>query len=504
MLERVDPNAALHPPARRSGSVLSLPTGDIAGELRPVAIDWRSRRATYELSVDNDTASAIAAFAYPVTPESTDERISWSACTIPPYTSVVVPIEVGLIRRTKAQRVVAELHGPSAHLTIDAALPRSGPDAQRRKTVAALAAAAVVAACFAGYSALQPRVTALSAPVRVAADRPFSVSYGYKGARYAEYTVETAGGLQVRRGTLVRGAGAFTVTVPGGQKAYNLRLIAHGPFDDAAELRRIAVVSGPPALGHGGWPPGLTGVRLKNTFVRGGDEILVAYRAGADGGLVQLLDQQGGVRGEALLDPRLGSTALVAPFVDQVQDFRVVVRAERGGRAKVAAVSLRVGPVAPVFVPQLRPLAPPPGGPRPQQKILTTAPAAALLPYVPIVTVGHPTAARHARSEKTTPPVVTVIQTPAPVHDPIELSSATFASTRPIEVLVLRPERGLHIGLMSTSGDELTGVDVPPHRKSVTLTAPHVERTEQFLIVATYESGNGQETEVRPVTIKVR
>ncbi|GAC1307637.1 MAG: hypothetical protein NVSMB19_20470 [Vulcanimicrobiaceae bacterium] len=472
MLQRIDSGTAhlapvsLSPhvgaPELAAGSVMHLPHGDVAADFRATGTTERHRRASYELLVANETPAPLATFAYAV--EAPGERkITWNAIVVPPFSAVAVEIDIAIPRRRRMPRVVAELFSDAAQLTLDA--PPQRDDRGRARRFVLLAAAGLLLALGAGAVAqTRPHVLALAAPDAVRAGAPFSVAYALAGATGGTYVVETPDGMQIRRGTLAAGSGSFTVTLPQAPRSsgYDVRVWAGGR--DGSDARTSHVLALPeravarvPARVAARVPEVRLGaLTLEHDVVHGGEAIVVAYGASQDPGVVRLIDALGTVRAEALLNRR-GRSIIVAPQVETDQDFRVVATAERGrGHDEVTApVTILHAPAKPAAAP---------AGP--------AAAAAAL------------------------------VRTPRGVA-PIAVDREQIAG-RAIVVRVDRYEKHLHIALMGATSEEISGVDVTPGESSVVLTAPDVLAPTRYEIVATYASGFGQETLIRPISFRAR
>ncbi|HEY0798418.1 MAG TPA: hypothetical protein VGD50_04665, partial [Candidatus Baltobacteraceae bacterium] len=332
------------------GSLLALPSGSIASDLKAISIDERSRVATYELLVANETIAPVATFAYAVgaTPGG---MMSWSTITVPAFASIAVTIDVPLPPRGKEQRVVVELHAEDAHLTLDA----NAPVARRRlgrAGYATIAAAAVFAIGSLVFSLEKPRVLALAAPSPVVAGRPFAVAYALGGDAQGTYVVETTDGYQVRRGALDRKRSAMMLDLPLSNQAqgYDLSVTASGKFGAETRVAHITAVPTPPTA-----PPqviapvvvqqqqqtGLPSIALATDTVSSGGEISITYPLANASGSVTLFDQSNAVRGTALLD-RSGHATLVAPVVTADEPFRVVVQVQSGTSTVESATGLTV------------------------------------------------------------------------------------------------------------------------------------------------------------------
>jgi len=480
---------------RAAGSVLAMPRGEIAGDVRLLERSDRDRIAIYEVLVANDTGRPVAAFAYALEAGRRPGRVTWNAMVVPPYSAISVEIDVAIPRRGRLPRVVAEVHAEDAQLTLDSAPAiERFPPAVIRRAGAAAAALTLAAGTFAGAVSARPRVAALAAPPSVIGGSEFSVAYALTGASSAGYTIEAPDGLQVRRGTLAPGSGAFTAALPPGANpaGYDLHVFANGRFgSDERSMHLVAVA--PPESGGGPAGAKIEKLALAADSVHAGTPIVVHYRTPAKTGTVRLIDEYGTVRAEALLG-RSGTSMLVAPDVDADQDLRVVVTAERGSERDEAQVPVRVlradpnagGPGAAavassgLIVPAPEPL---------DASNAVTAGAAAAAPPPPLPGTAAPAATTGVREAFA-----------VPNGAPISIAHAQ-AADKPIVVRVLRYEPKMHVAVLGKSGEELEGADVAPGDEIVSLSSPRELGTNHPSIVATYENGSEQETIVRAVNV---
>jgi hypothetical protein len=453
---------------------MALPTGTVAGDFRPVGTPRRGRSASYELMVANDTAGPLATFAYAVEAPSAANRITWNAIVVPPYSGIAVTLDFPLPRRGRSPRVVAELHSEDAHLTLDAEPPRAPTATIVRRTVLSVAACLLLAFGGSAIAESRPQVLALAAPDDVRGGSPFSVAYAVGHSNDVQYSVETPDGLQVRRGKLDPHASAFTVSLPATplSNGYDLTVTASGPLGTSTRTTHlVALPALPPAtamLTHHRRGARIVALALERDIVRGGDPIVVDYRANAKAGTVRLIDELGTVRAEALLGPG-GRSIIEAPLVDADQDLRIVVDAERGGSRDEAEVPVRV---------------------------LHGDPAAfaVTLPEVPA------------------PAPEPLREMPAPVRDdaadeaalqaPIVVNRVQIAGM-PIVVHVVRHEPGLRVSLLGTAGNELSSTDVDPGESTVILPGV-LGRARRLAVVATYARGFGSESIVKPIVLRKR
>jgi hypothetical protein len=469
MIERVAPGAS-NPAASgfsgarpaappKAGSLLAIPLGQIAGDVRAITATKKDGKATYELLVANETAAPVATFAYAADPNRAGDRKTWNAIVVPPHSAIAVTIDVEQPKRSASPRFVAEIYADSAQLTLDGGPPLAPPPSVTRRIARGLGLAALVATVAVGIVTTRPHVLALAAPDAVPGGVPFDVAYALGAASHAEYVLQTPDGLQIRRGTLSRDAGAFVLKLPETtvSTGYDLRVSARGAFGADAKTTHIVALppAGTPAAVD--QPAHVVGATLEKDAVRGGDPIVVNYRVAAETGAVRLIDEQGTVRAEALLSPR-GHSTLVAPYVDADQDFRVVVNAERGNTHDEASLPVTI----------LR------GAPR------TTAVAP-----VPAAATATTRATRAANAP----------------GGPIEVG-ATQVAGQPIVVTITHAAPGLHVALMGDSSNELVGADADDSADGSLVLAPPPNLVPgRYSIVATFNRGYGQETVIRPITI---
>jgi hypothetical protein len=480
MFDRLDAEETPSPPNPQprplavpsAGTSLTLPGGQIAGELRPITLE-PGRAATYELAVANETPLPLAAFSFAaVRPD--DGPIVWSSVTVPPWTSTTIPVVVPIRSRAWPARVAAELHNGTSHVTIEASPPRRVTSPKTPALVPLLSAALIFSLIAFAYLFLRPHVLALAAPDAVEGGKPFSVVYALWGNGKAGYTVEVPGGPAVGGGSLPAGSGAFPLTLPAGPsvKGYDVRVFARGPLGTDARIAHVVALAPPPVAS----PPDarIALASLQHGVVESGQPIVVHYRTSATDGSVQLVDQQGIVRTEALLASS-GNAILLAPRVARAQDFRVILRAFRGSSSSSKRLALRVEPPSPAVASREAD-----GG------VLPPADPASAPTVVPGLAATEVASASEV------------------ARDPIALTASAFVSGSPVAVSVLRHERDLRVALMDMTGSELSGVAVDLSRQTVRLTAPRVSQSGRYLVVATFSGDSGQETVVRPITVGPR
>ncbi len=480
---------ASRPPAtpvrRGAGSMLSIPIGNIAGDFRALSLNRRRRSATYELMVANETHGPLATFTYAVSRTRPGDAMTWNAITVPPLSSIAITVDFSLPKRGIRQRVVAELHAIDAHLTLEADPPKVHPQGIARR-FAIVATGFLLFSLGAGaYAAGRPQVVALAAPAEVAAGKPFSVAYALGPLGNAEYTVETPDGVEIRHGLLPAREGAFDLNLPAKAvtSGYDLRLVARNRLGDSVRIAHIVALAPQFAGGPGGRRARIYKAALQQDEVRGGEPIVIDYKASAASGTIKLLDQDGTVRAEALLNHR-GNSILIAPYVEADQDFRVVLLANRGHSRAESSLALRI----------LR-------TPLPASDFASTGSpgnvAALADPAEP------PSDAAVQPGESAAPPIAAAVPG-SKTTGPIAVPTVDFIAGSSIPVQIVHPEKSLRISLVSPLGEEVAGVDVATGQQSLSFPAPQVATATKYMIVATYSRGYEQETVIRPIVVRAR
>jgi hypothetical protein len=479
--------ARLSPACPKAGSVMELPLGEIAGDLHAIA-GHGGRSACYELLVANDTPLPLATFAYATEPGQRHDRITWNAILVPPYSAIAVEIDVALPRRGRPLRVVAELHAEDAKLTLDGGPPHRFSRGLARRVALLASALLLLALGTASIAKNEPHVVAIAAPTAVRGGVPFSVAYAAGQASEVDYTVDAADGLEVGRGTLHDGPGAFSLALPTNHvsSGYDIRIFAHGRFGTDERSTHVVALAAPRAAA----PKDLrvTGLALDAETVHGGDPIAVSYKTPAQAGYVRLIDEIGTVRAEALLSPH-GRSILQAPYVDADQDLRVVVDAQRGTSRAESEVPVRILHADPNFVAQM------------------TAKGTTIVPGIS----GNQSAADP--SDPNDPSSANVPTVPVAAADPDTTGSAPVSDSGgvisvpkhqrlgvPIVVRIAHMEAGLRIAVMGEMGDEIEAVDIASDTDRTILPAI-TGKPQNLSVVATYAKGFGQETFIQPITV---
>jgi len=511
MIERVEPKAplslrppawpVLYTPAARAappaGSVMELPLGEIAGDFHAIP-GGRGRHACYELLVSNDTPRPVATFAYAAEQSKRHQQITWNAILVPPYSAIAVEIDIALPRRGRPPRVVAELHAEDAKLTLDAGPPHQYARGIARRASLVMSAALLLTLGGVSFAKTQAHVVALAAPQTVRGGAPFTVAYALGDATGADYTVETADGLEVGRGSLHDASGAFSLSLPAKpvSTGYDVRVWAHGRLGtDLRTAHIVALAAAPAAPTVADGALRVSGLGLEKETVSGGEAIVVDYHTAAQAGYVRLIDEIGTVRAEALLSPH-GKSMLEAPFVTADQDMRIVVDAQAGTAHAEAEAPVRVLHADPattiganvgssVMVPGIA------ADPNDSKVAGADASGSVAVPADPAAAPAVPAGG---------PPA----DAPIPAADGrgiIAVNPLQHVGV-PIVVRVQSYEAGLRVSVMGDSGEEIEGVDVTPSDSSVVLPPLSGIQPHHLSVVATFARGFGQDTYLQPITLR--
>jgi hypothetical protein len=454
------PSRTRPPSVLRTGSQLALPSGQVAGDLKPLGDDRRRRVALYELRIANETGGPLIGFAYAVGEPRMRGTVSWSTVTVPPHSSVAVPIELPWPKRGRSQRVVAELHADGAHLTLDAGPPRGMSDGMRR--LAQILCAALALALLSGaYALARPRVTALAVPERIVAGAPFEIAYAFgDGILRGRYAVTAADGRTVAHGTLDPHATSLGLTVPAGSRSmgYDITVTGSNLLGDVRRSMHVVALVPHTATAAKVAPKMLApgAPALDADTVAGGQAIVVRYAAALGSGDVKLLDQDGTERASALLSKR-GTSLLIAPDVKVPEDFRVVVVSRRGAKVAQTELALRIVPAPPAIS----------------------------------------KAANAGDAGKTADAI-------ASGASPIAVLKPAYRSGETISVDVRRYAPHMAVALLNDRGEELQRLDVVAGETRLDLEAPPVERPTKMLVVATFARGVGEDSVIAPVLIRPR
>ena len=439
----------------RSGTIVVVPSDGVQASLRRVRRRPGSRFATYALEVENTLAIAVESATYAFSPDQPDVAVASTKHAFPAQSASTAILEIVLPRRRNF-RVVSEIRTDRATLVFHETIePR-----RARALFLPLVALAFVAALALAFLASRPGVATLRAPERVEMGRTFTVGYDFDRASAGAYTIHGPDGIQLASGQLFAASGAFELAIPTtpDSATYTIRVVARNGFGEMA--RAIAIEADPAPVAVAAPAPvrarprpaatlpplRVTRLAIDHDTVVGGASISVNYEVPTTEGSIRLIDQYGTVRAESLLDRR-GNSIVLAPFVDQDQDFKIVLHASRRDQQVEASLPVRI------------------------------TKAFSIDDFL-----------ANARREK---------------KGPIVLVSASVASGDPIRVAIVQGLPDLHLSLTDEGGREIGNADVPSDQNLATFTAPSVATPEHYTISATFKKGVSEETLILPLVVGV-
>jgi hypothetical protein len=452
-------------PGPEPSGTVSLAVAPASPRLRPSAVRdvtvrlWRlrahldGRRAKYALRVENRSETALVASTYAFSVGRSGELGPAVPVAVPASGSLEITFPLQLPRKRPVRAVTEIRLADETFVVEESARPRRAP----WLPLAGLALAATLA-WFLESGFARPSVTALAAPRDVKASRPFAVAYALARAQDAEYTVVSAGGFEAARGTLVPDGTSFDVALPSATvaQAYEIRVTAHSRFGDSVRGVRVLAEPDParaPLPARPRVSPKVAPARpafaidrlsLGSDTVAGGKSVIAYYRVSSVDGTLRLIDQEGTVRAEALLNRR-GNSILLAPYVEADQDLRVVLHAAHGTAQAEKSVPVRITKA------------------RSLDDVLAAA-----------------------RREN---------------NGPIALVAANVAPGEQIQVGIVHYEPGMRVALVDPQGQEVAASAVEDDQNEVSLTAPAIAGRADYTVTATFKNGESEETIIRNVTI---
>lgn len=441
---------------------VAAPNGDVEGELRLAACDLRAGTASYALRVVNDTEYALRARmtcatmrGEPVAAFPLDVRIapfSVSESVLPLRVAEVGPFD----------RAIVQVAGGNIAFSLDApAPPKQGPISRFVRLVSALLALTIVAALTA--AAATPRIGFVSAPGSVLSGNAVDVPYAYAGWASMQYALKTADGRQVVAGLAQAHEGTLHFTVPpaaGGNVVLSVNVT--GPLGGRSLLQTIRVTPAraqhtrpaprararQPILD----PPRIGEFAMATPLAHANGNVTFTYATNARDGEIWLIDEGGRLWLRAPISP-YGTTTMKLPQGTAGRLMRAVLHARNGKMDAVASLSVTVLPdVAPADTPQL---------------------AAA-----------HPRTSAHA-------PILT-------------LSSENAGPGDSIMVAIEGEHGDAQISLNDAGGNSIEQGDIPAGQEAVTLSAPSVQTTTTFYVMANVSEGLGQQTLVKKLVVSPR
>jgi len=440
-------------PSRRQPIVTVTPIG-VRARLRRVRHRFGSRFATYALHVDNTLTTAVESSTYAFEPARPDLPVVPTHHAFAAETSSAAVLRIALPGR-RPYRCVTEIRAGASTLVFEETLPL-----RRAGFVLPLFALVIATLLVFGLAFARPGVATLRAPSRVPMGVPFAVGYDFARARGGAYTVVAADGMQVASGQLLTSDGAFSLALPttAHAQSYMVRVAARNAFGEDARTIDVGADAGTAARApvHAAGPrriahtitraPALRIAELSiaHDTVAGGKPIAMTYDVPTTEGSLRLIDESGTVRAEALLTRR-GDSMLIAPLVDEDQDFRVVLHASRHDQQAEASLPIRI------------------------------TKAFSLDEFL--------AAARVAKK------------------GPVAVVDANVPAGDPVRVAIVQREPEMHLSLSDAQGREVGSADVAPDQTLVTFPSSGVTSPQHYTLSTTYRKGVSEETLLTPLVV---
>jgi hypothetical protein len=301
-------------------------------------------------------------------------------------------------------------------------------------------AASAALVAFMAWRAATPSIQAYTLPSQVAAGDRVTASYAYSGIGTAEYQV-TQDGNQIAGDVLSRHQGTFSFPTSRNGALYHVAFSVVGPLATVRRDRLARAISFSPQTGLA-----ISALQPDPSVVRSGQKISVRYVSDATGGTVTLFDASGIALARAAYDSG-GVTTLAAPSVDVPTQYRVQLDVTRGTATARASAGLLVMPNDDASPP------PPPG-------MMTAAQLFHMKPRV--------------------------------------AAAAMFG------VRLLQHPQNLRLTLESGSGVPIQTQRVGPAQDVAYFEAPNVSHDTDYLVEASFTTGNADQVLIQHVLVRVR
>lgn len=489
------------PVIRNPGYVLALNNGTVTGDIQEVE-SGRENVAAFLVSLSNDSAEAVGSVtSYTKEDAGGGGPVNHTAIMVEPFSAASYIVEVPHNKR-HLPRIDSQIYTfGDADLTMHATATYKRKFDRRFLAAPILIALIVIGEMIS--TSMNPHIFALAAPENAVGSTPFSVAYETSdNTSSSTYSVEAMDGSVLSGGRLLRASGGFTVVLPKTTRPekYDIHLRVKNKFGIDERTNRILSLPAPiiavvkPKML-------LWNAKLDSNIVNGGGSALVSYQANATSGSVRLLDQQGSVRAEAILSAQ-GSSMLAIPYVDTDQDFRISIEARNGKDVAQSDLPIRilhtVRPATKYVDPTMGsndvyPVLPNGNFPADTRVPNLTLGSAPVQGYTPFSDGSNQ---RNLKSNQGISKIENVINLPP-------MRGNQRFSVRPIQfldqpVLVeVQPGHGLKLSIYSSSSGEVASVDPLPTEKVVSISLPPNSQTGRYSVVATFDRGQGQETEIQ-------
>lgn len=440
---------------------LAVAGGEVDGYLALASCNPRAGTASYALRVINQSPHTLRAKMICATLRGKALMALPLDVQIAPFSvsESLLPVRVADIG--PFDRAVVHVSGGDIAFSLEAPAPPRVPASSKFLRSAAALIGFTLAAALAAAAAT-PRIAMMGAPARVLSGNVLDVPYAFGGWASMQYALKTADGRQVTAGMVGAHQGTLHFTVPAAAgKNVVLSVNVAGPFGARFSQQSIEVTPAPtvrapqprrrphavPAI----ITPRISEFAVVTPLVHAGAEATFAYATNAPTGDVWLIDDAGRLWARTPISP-YGTSTIKIPQAAAGRQMRAVLHARVGKLDDVASVGLTVLPGVSV----------------------TQAPP----------TIAH----THSSSQE-----------PA-----LSLSSATVGPGDSVMVAIEGNHGDAQISLNDAGGNSIEQGDIPAGQEAVTLSAPSVDHSTTFYIMANVTEGSGEQTLVKKLTVNPR
>jgi hypothetical protein len=357
-------------------------------------------------------------------------------------------------------RAVVHVSGGNVAFSLEAPAPPRTPAASKLLRSAAAIVGLTLAAALAAAAAT-PRIALMGAPARVFSGNALDVPYAFGGWASMQYALKTADGRQVTAGIVGAHQGTLHLSVPAAAGNVVLSMNVAGPFGARFAQQSIQVTPAPvvqqraprkrppprPAL----IAPRISEFAIVTPLVHAGGNVTFTYATNAREGDIWLIDEAGRLWARTPITP-YGSSTVNVPQAAAGRQMRAVLHARNGKLDDVASVGLTILPGASIAQP--------------------------------------PPSVAHTRSTSREPA--------------LSLSSGTVGPGDSVMVAIEGNHGDAQISLNDAGGNSIEQGDIPAGQEAVTLSAPSVDHTTTFYIMANVTEGTGEQTLVKKLVVSPR
>ncbi|MEO6914096.1 MAG: hypothetical protein ABI182_08770 [Candidatus Baltobacteraceae bacterium] len=403
------------------------------------------RKANYVVKIVNDSPHPLICAAMGV------RGIKYTALEPPyfwvePRAASAIMVAVPLRIWSPFKRMFVNMRSQALSYSLEVHVPPS----PLLPTIAAFAAVLLLLiASTSAYVQMRPRITAYALPMQALAGTPIRASYDLAGVGTATYAVSD-GAQQIAGGTLAFGSGSFEFPATTKAASYSVALAVHGPLGEQSETRTVRTVE-PIQTVKTSTLELIRAFEVDDAVVHSGQPIVVRYIGAGLNGSVRLLDT---AQIPVLQAPYSsnGISTMRAPKVVQATPYRLELIARSGSASQSASVGITVVPAL--------------AG--------AEASPASLLPNV------------------------------LSAEQLLQIVPPYVRGGSPIRVQLLQHPAKLRLVLQSARGVPLQSQAVGADQAVIDFNVPPVGVDQTFVIVASFQSGSGDQVILAPFTVHAR